>query len=114
VNILKRVFGLFGLFAFGAISLSIASAGDEDEPLVVVQNGEYGFIDHHGNFVIQPHFIWADDWRGLGTVYVCGQYLSINSAGNLLPLRVAAEHHFLFPLRSSGSAGEVRRSAYQP
>ena len=36
-----------------------------DEPLVVVQNGKYGYIDHDGKVVIGPQFIWADNfWRG--------------------------------------------------
>lgn len=61
-----------------------------DEPLVVVRNGKYGYIDHGGRIVIEPQFVWADDfWRGLGTVYVCGQYLSIDSSGLLQPLRIA-------------------------
>jgi len=59
---------------------------------VIVQNGKYGFIDHDGKIVIQPQFLWARDfWRGLGTVYVCGRYLSIDSAGTLLPLRIAID-----------------------
>lgn len=91
------------LLASGAPSSSIVVAGDKDEPLVVVQNGKYGFIDHRGNFVIQPQFIWAEDfWRGLGTVYVCGQYLSIDTAGSLLPLRIAAEHQLEPKQRGKG------------
>ena len=66
----------------------------QDEPLVVVQNGKYGYIDHAGKVVIRPQFIWADAfWRGLGTVYVCGQYLSIDSSGTLLPLRITVQGH---------------------
>ena len=61
----------------------------QDEPLVVVQSGKYGYIDHTGKVIIRPQFIWADDfWRGLGTVYVCGAYASIDPSGALVPLRI--------------------------
>ena len=67
----------------------VCLAGDQEEPLVIVQDGKYGYIDHTGNIIIRPQFIWAEDfWHGLGTVYVCGHYLSIDSSGTLLPLRV--------------------------
>ena len=39
-------------------------------------------------------FIWAEDfWRGLGTVYVCGRYASIDPSGSLFPLWVAVAGH---------------------
>ncbi len=95
------------MFLLCAISPVICVAGDKDEPLVVVQNGKYGFIDHQGNFVLKPQFIWADDfYQGLGTVYVCGQYLSIDSAGNLFPRRIAAKDH-LEPERRNNKVGFV-------
>jgi hypothetical protein len=73
-----------------ATSSILCVAWDKDDALVVVQYGKYGFIDHHGNFVIKPQLIWADDfWNGLGTVYVCGQYVSIDSSGSLLSRRIA-------------------------
>src|SRR5260221_8972506 len=63
----------------------ICYASTRNEPLVVVQNGKYGYIDHKGKVIIRPQFIWADDfWGGLGTVYVCGRYASIDSPGALL------------------------------
>jgi hypothetical protein len=70
---------------------SCASLGwTQDEPLVVVQGGKYGYIDHAGKIIIQPRYIWAEDfWRGLGTVYACGHYLSIDASGTLHPLRIA-------------------------
>jgi hypothetical protein len=62
----------------------------QDEPLVVVQHGKYGYIDHTGKIIIQPRYIWAEDfWSGLGTVYACGHYLSIDASGTLHPLRIA-------------------------
>lgn len=61
-----------------------------DQLLVVVQDHKYGYIDHSGRIVIRPQFIWANDfWRDLGTVYVCGHFVSINSSGTIVPLRVA-------------------------
>src|SRR5437667_2016797 len=42
----------------------------------------------------EPRFIWAEDfWRGLGTVYVCGRYASIDPSGSLFPLWVAVAGH---------------------
>jgi WG containing repeat len=79
----------------------------QDELLVVVQDGKYGYIDHSGKVVIRPQFIWAEDfWRGLGTVYVCGQYLSIDSSGSLLPLRIAVQGR-LEPKREGEKVGFV-------
>jgi hypothetical protein len=70
----------------------VCLADIQGEPLVVVQNGRYGFIDHKGKLIIQPQFIWAEDfWRGLGTVYACGRYVSIDSSGTFLPLRIAVK-----------------------
>ena len=41
------------------------------EPLIVVQNGRYGYIDHNGAVVIQPQFLWGDDFdHGYAEVYV--------------------------------------------
>jgi len=76
------------LFVFTA---SCASLGwSQDEPLVVVRNGKYGYIDHKGKIIIQPQYIWAEDfWHGLGIVYACGHYLSIDASGTLHPLRIA-------------------------
>ena len=57
-----------------------------------MQNGKYGYIDDDGKVVIGPQFIWADNfWRGLGTVFVCGRYVSIDPSGALHPLRVALD-----------------------
>jgi hypothetical protein len=78
-----------------AVSVSgVCCAGSRNEPLVVVRNGKYGYIDHEGKVIIRPQFIWAEDfWHGLGTVYVCGRYVSIDSLGALFPLRIAVEGH---------------------
>jgi hypothetical protein len=95
----------FILFAFTATAA--CPGRSQDELLVVVQNGRYGYVDHAGKVVIRPQFIWADDfWRGLGTVYVCGQYLSIDSSGALLPLRIAVEGR-LEPKRNGEKVGFV-------
>ena len=70
---------------------SVCCAASKDL-LVIVQDGRYGYIDHQGNVILPPQFIWAEDfWRGLGTVYVCGRYVSVDSAGNLHSLRIAIE-----------------------
>jgi len=76
------------LLVFTACCASFAWG--QNEPLVVVQNGKYGYIDHTGRIIIQPRYVWAEDFsHGLGTVYACGHYLSIDVSGNLRPLRIA-------------------------
>jgi hypothetical protein len=80
------------LVMLGLTASCICSGRDQDGPLVIVRDGKYGYIDHTGKIVIRPQFIWAEDfWRGLGSVYVCGRYASIDSSGKLLPHRVAVE-----------------------
>jgi len=82
----------------------------QDEPLVIVQNGKYGFINHDGRVIIPPQFIWATGFsHGLGTVYVCGRYASIDSSGTLLPERIAIEGH-LAPKRRGEKYGFVDAS----
>jgi hypothetical protein len=79
----------------------------QDDLLAIVQDGKYGYIDHTGKIMIRPQFIYGESfWRGLGTIYVCGRYVSIDSSGNLLPLRIAIEGH-LEPRRDGKKAGFV-------
>ena len=94
-----------------AVAIANASrAANNQEPLVVVQNGKYGFIDHRGKIVIPPKYMWADYfWRGLGTVYVCGRYVSIDSSGKLWPLRIAVAGQ-LVPRKSGNKFGFVDSS----
>jgi hypothetical protein len=74
---------------------------------VVVQDGKYGYIDHTGKIIIRPQFVWAEDfWHGLGKVYVCGRYVSMDSSGTLIPLRVAVQGH-LEPKREGQKVGFV-------
>jgi hypothetical protein len=91
-----------------AIAASLAQLGrSQDEPIVAVQDGKYGYIDHTGKIVIPSQFLWAEDfWKGLGTVYVCGQYLSIDSSGVLHPLRIAIQDH-VEPRRDGKKVGFV-------
>jgi hypothetical protein len=78
------------LIALGLTHVCLAR--DRHEPLVVVRNGKYGYIDHAGRIIIQPQFIWAEDFgQGRGSVYVCGRYASIDASGTLYPLRIALE-----------------------
>ncbi len=85
----------------------VCLAGNQDQLLVVVQDGKYGFIDHTGKIVIPPHFLWALDFSNdLGTAYVCGRNVSIDSSGALFPLRVAEEGQ-LEPMRAGAKSGFV-------
>jgi len=90
---MKRTLAMTCVLAFAcAWTLAAPSACSDktaDQPLVVVQDGKYGYIDHIGRIVIRPQFIWANDfWRGLATVYVCGHYVSMDPSGAIVPLRV--------------------------
>jgi hypothetical protein len=61
-----------------------------NEPLVVVKDGKYGYIDHAGKVLIKPQFLWAAGFEdGLADVYVCDRVVSIDRAGKLQPLRIA-------------------------
>lgn len=59
-------------------------------PLVIVENGRYGYINHKGEIVIQPVFLWGTDFEdGFGAVYVCGSDVWIDASGKLVPQRPA-------------------------
>jgi hypothetical protein len=92
-----------------AVSTSILAAAEKTLH-VIVQNGKYGYIDSDGKMIIPPQFIWADDfWQALGTVYVCGRYVSIDSSGTLLPLRITIPGR-LEPWEKEGKYGFVDAS----
>src|SRR5258708_36196250 len=86
---------LLAILVFGlALGRKNISHGETSpgEPLVIVQNGKYGYIDHQGNIIIRPQFVWGTDfWQGLANVYVCGRVVSLDSSGSFHPLRVALE-----------------------
>jgi hypothetical protein len=89
------------------LATSSACLDRRHDLLVVVQDGKYGFIDHSGKVAIRPQFAWADDfWRGLGTVYVCGHYVSIDSSGSLVSFRVSGQSR-LGPRREGEKVGFV-------
>ncbi len=78
------------------------------EPLVVVQNGKYGYINHQGEVVIQPQFLWGSDFEGgHGTVYVCGRLVSIDQAGTFSPLKYSHRKDVLSPRKSGDKFGFV-------
>jgi len=60
----------------------------ESENLLVVPDasGRFGFIDVHGTMVIQPMFVWANNfYDGYGEVFVCGRHAFIDRSGHLFP-----------------------------
>ena len=78
------------------------------EPLVIVQNGKYGYINHSGEMLIRPQFVWGTDFEGgFGTVYVCGHLVSINDSGQLLPLKYTGWNNGLSPHQSRDKFGFV-------
>jgi hypothetical protein len=80
-----------------------------NQPLIVVQDGKYGYIDHQGKFVIKPQFYWASDFSGgFATVYVCGRQLSIDPSGKLGPYRFPDGE--LMPRPKDGRVGFVDSS----
>jgi hypothetical protein len=75
------------------------------EPIVVVKDGKYGYIDHNGAVLIPPQFWWGADFEnGFGAVYICGRVVSIDASGNLMPLRTAQAHE----LRPKLAGGKFR------
>ena len=95
--------------------LSMVALGQDSptaakEPLVVVKEGKYGYINHDGGVVIPPQFLWGTDFvEGFATVYVCGRLVSIDESGKLVPLRPANKHE-LRPTSQSGKVGFVDAS----
>jgi hypothetical protein len=66
---------------------TVSFCANQDDLLVIVQNGKYGYINHRGKIVIPPQFIWAEDfWNGYGTAYVCGRYVSMDAKGTIAAL----------------------------
>jgi len=73
-----------------------------DQPLLIVNDGKYGFIDHSGNVMIKPQFYWSSDFSdGFATVYVCGNLASINPSGKIQAHRL--EMNSGLALRRNGS-----------
>jgi hypothetical protein len=63
------------------------------EPLVVVQDGKYGYIDHNGGIAIKPQFSWGTDFEdGFAAVYICGRMAWIDETGKLMSRRPANTH----------------------
>ena len=92
---MKAAFILGCLIAVALPLLVAAQSGEGTirEPLVVVKDGKYGYIDHNGAMLIPPQFWWGADFdHGFGAVYICGRVVSIDASGNLWPLRAAQEH----------------------
>jgi len=78
------------------------------EPLVVVQDGKYGYIDHSGKIVIPPQFLWGTDFEsGYRTVYVCGKLVSVDQAAHFSPFKYSHRKNGLWPRRSDGKVGFV-------
>jgi WG containing repeat len=88
----------------------VCPADSQHQLLVIVRNGKYGYINHEGKIVIQPQFIWAGGFlQGLGIVYVCGHYASIDASGNFHAARIALKGG-LQPRERSGNFGFVDAS----
>lgn len=78
------------------------------DPLVIVQDGKYGYINHQGKVLIKPQFVWGTDFEdGFGTVYVCGRLVSVNEAGQILPLKYSKRGNGLAPQHSGDRVGFV-------
>jgi len=79
------------------LAASIGAYGQQEQivlnqPLVVIRDGKFGYIDHSGNVVIPPRFYWGGIFsNGFAKVYVCGREVSINVTGRIQPLRVESD-----------------------
>lgn len=106
----RRLFLALWPLLLAAMIPSHCFARNQDQLLVIVRNGKYGFIDHKGKIVIQPRYVWATSFvDNYGEVYVCGHYVSIDSSGALFPLRLA-EKGRLEPERDGKKIGFVDSS----
>lgn len=78
------------------------------EPIVIVKNGKYGYINHNGDVVIRPKFVWGTDFQdGFATVYVCQRLVSITESGQFVPLRYLSWRVRLTPRRLGDKFGFV-------
>ena len=83
-------------FLFCLLVSAAGYAESRKDLLVIVENGKYGYIDDQGKIIIKPQFVWADDfWHGLGTVFICGRYVSIDASGTLHPFETPTEGHLV-------------------
>jgi WG containing repeat len=73
--------------------ISANDSAHPEDPLVIVQNGKYGFIDHAGVVVIAPQYLWANGF--------CGRTVAIDAAGRISPPS-AVHPHDLFPTSKDG------------
>jgi len=77
-----------------------------DQPLPVVQNGKFGYIDHQGSFVIKPQFHWASSFQdGFAEAYVCGREVSIDRTGKIQPHRIPLDGAESVPYRKDNKVG---------
>lgn len=98
------------LILLGLVAACPCSGQNQNEPLVIVQDGKYGYINHAGGITIRPQFIWAEDfWHGLAEAYVCGRYVSIDRSGAVHPDRVPATDN-LRPKEKDNQFGFVNGS----
>jgi len=57
-------------------------------PLLVVKNGKYGYIDHNGKIIIKPRYEWGNRFEdGFADVYVCSHSVWIDEKGKIVPKR---------------------------
>jgi hypothetical protein len=102
-------------FSSAAFALAVLASGQQmravsNEPLIVVNDGKYGYIDHAGNVLIKPQFLWGSGFSdGLADVYICDRLVSINRSGGLQPLRIAKKGE-LAPWSKGSKVGFVDTS----
>jgi len=103
--------------SFSTIAVALLAHGQQleivrDQPLPIVKDGKFGFIDHNGNVVIMPQFLWADGFSdGFATVYVCGHTATIDRAGRIQPYRPPLRDG-LAPWREGSKVGFVDASMH--
>lgn len=80
--------GVVSCLSLYAAAQATSSSPPTKEPLLIVKDGKYGFIDHNGAVVIKPQYYWATDFHdGFAEVFVCGRLVSIDASGKFLPHR---------------------------
>lgn len=87
---------------------TLLGAQPQSEPLLIVEHGRYGYVDHHGQVVIPPYLYWASDFEnGFAEAYVCGRLVLIDRHGTVRPHPGARPGEVVAPKRLGAKVGLV-------
>lgn len=88
-------------------SLFARDAGQDEDPLLVVKDGRYGFVDKHGNVVLAPIYYWANSFfDGVAETYICGKFVNIDRRGRVISSFLPPKGEF-FSAEKKGKVGFI-------